>query len=77
MMIGRVLCGELCEESATCRLSGVTAAQTEIRNSLAAGAAARDRCADSLLKYAPLMTDEPVQRRKRLGGLLNYYYRAA
>ena len=25
----------------------------------------------------PLMSDGPVQRRERLGGLLNYYYRAA
>ena len=28
-------------------------------------------------ELCPLMTDEPVQRRKRLGGLLNYYHRAA
>jgi len=28
-------------------------------------------------EVCPLMSDGPVQRRKRLGGLLNYYYRAA
>jgi transposase InsO family protein len=28
-------------------------------------------------ELCPLMSDGPVQRRKRLGGLLNYYYRAA
>jgi hypothetical protein len=51
-----------------CLRTAIISASFEGRRILTADMIAPEVC--------PFMSDGPVQRRKRLGGLLNYYYRA-